>query len=236
MGNSDREMSRSVGKSRTESVNFGQNEEYRKYDTFVGVCIGQLVIGLVGLVIACWLLFEKSVCSGDDDCTALQQQSDVSVYKTDAIAAASINLIISLLALMGISVAASELPLAFRKRETLLDVMKMDALFKRAAKLQKAYVWLSLAMAGVTYGILFNYINGLLHNIQQHNLENGIYMKAALILYLFYFIQFALCAVIVVANRAIIVAAFNKHVMPVSEQVKRDDYELNNRDDDVFNA
>ena len=45
------------------------------------------------------------------------------------------------------------------------------------------------------------------------------YMHAALVLYFFYFVHFALCTVIVVANRAIIVSAFNKHVMPVSEQV-----------------
>ena len=44
-------------------------------------------------------------------------------------------------------------------------------------------------------------------------------MIAALVLYFFYFIQFVLSMIIVVANRAIIVAAFNKHVMPVSEQV-----------------
>ena len=30
-------------KSRTDSTSFGQNQNYKKYDTFVGVCIGKKV-------------------------------------------------------------------------------------------------------------------------------------------------------------------------------------------------
>ena len=45
-------------------------------------------------------------------------------------------------------------------------------------------------------------------------------MNAALILYLFYLVHFAFSTVIVVANRALVVAAFNKHVLATSDQVK----------------
>ena len=91
------------------------------------------------------------------------------------------------------------------------------------------------------FSILFNYINELLHDLQNDNIESGTYyfrspespkvksrllnktlgtyMNAALILYLFYFIHFAFSTVIVVANRALVVAAFNKHVLATSDQV-----------------
>ena len=46
-------------------------------------------------------------------------------------------------------------------------------------------------------------------------------MTGALVLYFFYFVQFVMSMIIVIANRAIVVAAFNKHVMPVSEQVSQ---------------
>ena len=45
-------------------------------------------------------------------------------------------------------------------------------------------------------------------------------MNAALVLYLFYLVHFAFSTVIVVANRALIVSAFNKHVLATSDQVK----------------
>ena len=77
--------------------------------------LGQLVVGLVAIVISCWLLFDKPKKNGVDTNT-----TDASHFKMDAIAAIVTNLILSGLALMGISVAASELPLAFKKRETLL--------------------------------------------------------------------------------------------------------------------
>merc|ERR1712187_659577 len=215
--------------SRTDSTSFGQNQNYKKYDTFVGVCIGQLVVGLVAIVISCWLLFDKPKKNGGDT-----NATDASHFKMDAIAAIVTNLILSGLALMGISVAASELPLAFKKRETLLDVMKMDADFSKAAKLQKAHVWCSLVTTFVTYSVLFNYVNKLLHDLQSETVDHGMYMNAALVLYFFYFVQFVMSMIIVIANRAIVVAAFNKHMMPVSEQVKREEQELDNRDDDVF--
>ena len=77
--------------------------------------LGQLVVGLVAIVISCWLLFDKPKKNGGDT-----NATDASHFKMDAIAAIVTNLILSGLALMGISVAASELPLAFKKRETLL--------------------------------------------------------------------------------------------------------------------
>ena len=55
---------------------------------------------------------------------------------------------------------------------------------------------------------------------------SGTYMNAALILYLFYFIHFAFSTVIVVANRALVVAAFNKHVLATSDQVCLFDIQL----------
>merc|ERR1739838_10108 len=172
---------------------------------------------------------KKSKPKGDELGT-----TDVGHFKMDALTAIVINLILSGLAMMGISVAASELPLSFQETETLLDVMKMDADFSKAARIQKAHVWCSFVMTFVTYSVLFNYIDKLLHDLQSGKVDHGMYMIAALVLYFFYFIQFVLCLLIVVANSAIIVAAFNKHVMPVSEQVKRNEQELDNRDDDVF--
>ena len=99
------------------------------------------------------------------------------------------------------------------------------------------------------FSILFNYINELLHDLQNDNIESGTYyfrspenrpkvksrllnktlgtyMNAALILYLFYFIHFAFSTVIVVANRALVVAAFNKHVLATSDQVCLFDIQL----------
>ena len=80
--------------------------------------LAQLVIGLIGAVIACWLLFEPSNAAEDREAG----KTDVAHFKTDAITALAVNVIVALLAFMGISVAASELPLAFRKRETLLGM------------------------------------------------------------------------------------------------------------------
>lgn len=83
------------------------------------------MIGLIGAVVACWLLFEKSDATEDREAG----KTDVAHFRTDAITALIINVIVALLAFMGISVAASELPLAFRKRETLLGKLKFPCSF-----------------------------------------------------------------------------------------------------------
>jgi hypothetical protein len=113
-------------------------------------------------------------------------------------------------------------------------------LFAKAKRLQEVHVWLSLAMSFITYGILFNYLNEYLHDVQKDNFElgKGKYSSLMLVLLGFYFLEFCLFTITAVANRAIIVAAFNSQVRAITEEQSKDDILLDSREEleDVFKA
>ena len=113
------------------------------------------------------------------------------------------NGVVSILALMGIAVAASELPLAFRKRETLLgkqsiygawnvtkllryhengrSFCKSKATSRSSCLAISSYVlhYLRVSTNNVyvlfnqSFRILFNYLNEYLHDVQKDNFELG---------------------------------------------------------------
>ena len=113
------------------------------------------------------------------------------------------NGVVSILALMGIAVAASELPLAFRKRETLLgkqriygawnvtnllryhengrSFCKSKATSRSSCLVITGYVLHYLrvspnnvyVLSNQSFRILFNYLNEYLHDVQKDNFELG---------------------------------------------------------------
>lgn len=192
--------------------------KYKKYDSFVGVCIAQLLFGLIGVTIGGYML--QTECLGD---FGRMEAGCERIHRTDSIAAIVINTLVSIISLMGIVVAASELPL-LRKQSTLLDVMKMDQLYERAKRLQTAHVWISLLMSVANYVVLFVYLYSILHSVMHKTIvpsEDKFFM-IYMILLVFYLLEFALFMVTAVAQKAIIVTTFNKTVRAITEETARD--------------
>lgn len=191
--------------------------KYKKYDSFVGVCIAQLLFGLIGVTIGGYML--KTECVNQ---FGVEEDGCIKRHRGDSIAAIIINTLVSIISLMGIMVAASELPL-LRKQTTLLDVMKMDQLYERAKRLQTAHVWISLFMSIANYVILFVYLHSLLHSVmhQAVDLEDKFFM-IYMILLGFYLMEFILFMVTAVAQKAIIVTTFNKTVRAITEENAND--------------
>jgi len=204
--------------------------KYKKYDSFVGVCIAQLLFGLIGATIGGYMLYAECIDQFNQKIPNCEGN-----HRQDSIAAIIINGLVSIISLMGIVVAASELPL-LRKQTTLLDVMKMDELYEKAKRLQTAHVWISLFMSIANYVIVFFYLNRLLFGVKDGTLDTEeTFFVTFVILVIFYFFEFTLFMVTAVAQKAIIVQTFNKGIRAITEEAADEEkVALNDSQDEVI--
>jgi len=196
--------------------------KYKKYDSFVGVCITQLLLGLIGATIGGYML--KTECINE---YGRAKPEPCGVHKVDSIAAIIINALVVVISLMGIAVAASELPL-LKKQTTLLDVMKMDELYEKARKLQTAHVWISLFMSIANYVIVFYYLKVLMFAVMMKTINPSAdpFFYSFMILVIFYFLEFVLFMVTAVAQKALIVTTFNKGIRAITEETAKDEEDI----------
>jgi len=205
--------------------------KYKKYDSFVGVCIAQLLFGLIGATIGGYMLYAECIDQFNQKIPNCQGN-----HRQDSIAAIIINGLVSIISLMGIVVAASELPL-MRRQTTLLDVMKMDEYYERAKRLQTAHVWISLFMSIANYIIVFYYLNRLLFAVKDGKLDTEeTFFVTFVILLVFYFFEFTLFMVTAVAQKAIIVSTFDKGIKAITAEAAEEEKAVfeNERSDEII--
>jgi hypothetical protein len=214
--------SRAMSEKRKDEIQQAlKSDKYNKYDSFVIICIIQLIIGLIAITIAGYIFFKECDFIKGGKCEP----------ESPTITGLVINAIVVVLGMFGIVVAASELPLAFHPQKTLLDIVKMDYKFERARRLQIRHTWFSLLMSLITFLIFFidiyqyflQVLNGE-HVFSNPNSNNQIRQdqlvktRLCLILLVFYFTEFILFNMTAVANRATIIGAIVKRYNAISSE------------------
>lgn len=192
--------------------------KYQRYDKFVGVCIIQLLIGLIGTVIGAYIFINECKNEyGTYDSKCVKKQ------RTTAIAAMALNTLVVIISILGIWGAVLELPLAFSRQDKLLDVLRLDHKYKTAKKYQQIHVWLSLLMSLVCFVVCFVYLHDLFNNQMKStghsdHEHSDKFFAAVYVVLVFYFVEFILFNATAVANRAIIVASVAKGYDAVTKE------------------